>query len=124
MMTRSGRQSTKARTGFEFRTVLIFSKVEIRWDDAGEVIQDTFIDLTNDWGEAVSVNMYFVNGDAPLEATDDEIVAVSSGGVTIRLDVREISSQGRDATGVRIMNLDDGQTVASVAPIIAEGDEE
>ncbi len=50
---------------------------------------------------------------------DDEIVAVSSGGVTIRMDVREISSQGRDATGVRIMNLDDGQTVASVAPIIA-----
>ena len=53
---------------------------------------------------------------------DDEIVAVSSGGVTIRMAVREISSQGRDATGVRIMNLDDGQTVASVAPIIAEAD--
>ena len=51
---------------------------------------------------------------------DDEIVAVSSGGVTIRMGVREISSQGRDATGVRIMNLDDGQTVASVAPIIAD----
>jgi DNA gyrase subunit A len=51
---------------------------------------------------------------------DDEIVAVSSGGVTIRMEVRGISSQGRDATGVRIMNLDDGQTVASVAPIIAE----
>ena len=50
---------------------------------------------------------------------DDEIVAVSSGGVTIRMEVRQISSQGRDATGVRIMNLDDGQTVASVAPIIA-----
>ncbi len=55
---------------------------------------------------------------------DDEIVAVSSGGVTIRMAVREISSQGRDATGVRIMNLDDGQTVASVAPIIAEDDAE
>ncbi len=51
---------------------------------------------------------------------EDEIVAVSSGGVTIRMAVREISSQGRDATGVRIMNLDDGQTVASVAPILAE----
>ena len=36
------------------------------------------------------------------------------------MDVREISSQGRDATGVRIMNLDDGQTVASVEPIIAD----
>ncbi|MDA2974612.1 MAG: DNA gyrase subunit A [Ilumatobacteraceae bacterium] len=50
---------------------------------------------------------------------EDEIVAVASGGVTIRMEVREISSQGRDATGVRIMNLDDGQVVASVAPILA-----
>jgi len=31
---------------------------------------------------------------------DDDIVAVSSGGVTIRMAVKEISSQGRDATGV------------------------
>ena len=50
---------------------------------------------------------------------DDEIVAVSSGGITIRMEVREISSQGRAATGVRLMNLDDGQTVASVAAILA-----
>ncbi len=48
---------------------------------------------------------------------EDEIVAVSSAGVTIRMPVREISSQGRDATGVRVMNLDDGHVVASVAPI-------
>jgi DNA gyrase subunit A len=53
---------------------------------------------------------------------DDEIVAVSSHGITIRMGVREISSQGRDATGVRIMNLDDGDSVASVAPIIADED--
>ena len=51
---------------------------------------------------------------------DDEIVSVSSSGVTIRMAVREISSQGRDATGVRIMNLDDGDTVASVAPIMSD----
>jgi DNA gyrase subunit A len=50
---------------------------------------------------------------------DDEIVAVASNGTTIRMAVREISSQGRGATGVRVMNLDDGQTVASVAPILA-----
>ena len=55
---------------------------------------------------------------------DDDIVAVSSGGVMIRMNVRDISSQGRDATGVRVMNLDDGQTVASVALILAsEADE-
>jgi len=54
---------------------------------------------------------------------EDDIVAVSSGGVTIRMNVRDISSQGRDATGVRIMSLDDGQTVASVAPILASDNE-
>jgi DNA gyrase subunit A len=55
---------------------------------------------------------------------DDDIVAVSSGGVTIRMPVREISSQGRDATGVRVMNLDDGQVVASVAPILASASDD
>src|SRR5690606_36006933 len=51
---------------------------------------------------------------------DDDIVAVRSGGVTIRVPVRDIPSQGRDATGVRVMNLDDDHTVASVAPSIAD----
>jgi DNA gyrase subunit A len=55
---------------------------------------------------------------------DDEIFGVSSGGVTIRMPVRDISSQGRDATGVRVMNLDPGQTVASLAPILASDEEE
>ena len=55
---------------------------------------------------------------------DDEIVAVSTGGITIRMEVREISSQGRDATGVRVMNMDAGDTVGSVAPIIAGDDED
>jgi DNA gyrase subunit A len=53
---------------------------------------------------------------------DVEIVAVSSHGNTIRTSAREISAQGRDATGVRTMNLDDGDVVASVAPIIAVED--
>jgi DNA gyrase subunit A len=48
---------------------------------------------------------------------DDEIFVISSGGVAIRMAVRQISSQGRDATGVRIITLDGGQTVAAVAPV-------
>jgi DNA gyrase subunit A len=51
---------------------------------------------------------------------DDEIFLISSGGTLIRMAVREISSQGRDATGVRVMNLGDGQTVAAVAPVLSE----
>jgi len=54
---------------------------------------------------------------------DDEIVAVSSAGTAIRMSVRDISSQGRDATGVRVMHLDAGTTVASVAPILAATEE-
>ena len=50
---------------------------------------------------------------------DDEIFLISTGGVTMRIPVRDISSQGRDATGVRVMNLDAGTTVASAAPILS-----
>jgi DNA gyrase subunit A len=53
-----------------------------------------------------------------MVSLDDDLVLVSSGGVTMRISVRDVSSQGRDATGVRVMNLDNGQTVASVAPIM------
>ena len=56
-------------------------------------------------------------------ALDDEIFVIASGGAVIRMPVREISSQGRDATGVRVMNLDDGQTVAAVAPVLTPDDE-
>ena len=37
--------------------------------------------------------------------------------------VRGISSQGRDATGVRVVALEADQTVAAVAPVLI-GDEE
>ena len=54
---------------------------------------------------------------------DDEVLLASSGGVLIRTPVREVSSQGRDATGVRVMNLDEGHAVAAVAVVPAgEGD--
>ncbi|MGE3834251.1 MAG: DNA gyrase subunit A [Acidimicrobiia bacterium] len=53
---------------------------------------------------------------------DDEIIVIASGGVVIRMPVREISSQGRDATGVRVMTVGDDQTVAAVAPVLASDD--
>ena len=52
----------------------------------------------------------------------DELLLASSGGVLIRTAVREVSSQGRDATGVRVMNLDDGHSVATAAVVPAEPD--
>jgi hypothetical protein len=51
-------------------SLVILSKIEIRWADAApfDLIQDTFISLTNDNNKDVRVQMYFVNGDAPLDA--------------------------------------------------------
>jgi DNA gyrase subunit A len=51
---------------------------------------------------------------------DDEVMLASTGGVLIRTPVREVSSQGRDATGVRVMNLDEGHSVATAALVPAE----
>src|SRR5690606_19209377 len=45
----------------------------------------------------------------------DDLILVASGGVIIRIPVVEVSVQGRDATGVRVMNLDNGQYVAAAA---------
>jgi DNA gyrase subunit A len=53
----------------------------------------------------------------------DELLRASSGGVLIRTPVREVSSQGRDATGVRVMNLDEGHSVATAAVVPAETDD-
>jgi len=47
-------------------SLLVYNKVEIRWDANGSLIQDTFIDITNDYPADVLVQMYFVNGDEPL----------------------------------------------------------
>jgi hypothetical protein len=44
----------------------ILPSIEVRWDRDGNLIQDTFISLTNDKSENVEVMMYFVNGDAPI----------------------------------------------------------
>jgi DNA gyrase subunit A len=54
---------------------------------------------------------------------DDEMIVISSSGTLIRMAARDVSSQGRDATGVRVMNLDAGQSVAAVAPVLTADDE-
>ncbi|MGH9264254.1 MAG: DNA gyrase subunit A [Acidimicrobiales bacterium] len=59
---------------------------------------------------------------ALMVAPEDELLVISSAGVTNRQRVGGISSQGRDATGVRIVNLDEGQTVAAVAPVLNADD--
>jgi DNA gyrase subunit A len=48
----------------------------------------------------------------------DEILVFSSAGNIIRLGAREISAQGRDATGVRVARLGEGESVVAVAPVL------
>ncbi|MGD2109827.1 MAG: hypothetical protein PVI86_10580 [Phycisphaerae bacterium] len=52
-------------------SLLIFPNVEIKWDAEGNVIRDTIITLANGYVKGVYVQMYFVNGDPPLDAVYD-----------------------------------------------------
>jgi DNA gyrase subunit A len=47
----------------------------------------------------------------------DEISLISSHGIVIRLSVEDISIQGRATRGVRVMDLEEGDTVAALARI-------
>ena len=49
---------------------------------------------------------------------DEEILVFSSAGNIIRMGVMEISSQGRDATGVRVARLGEGESVVAVARVL------
>ncbi|MCA9938399.1 MAG: DNA gyrase subunit A [Anaerolineales bacterium] len=51
---------------------------------------------------------------------DDEVTCISGNGIILRTPVNTISRQGRYAQGVRVMDMNDGDTVASVA-VIREG---
>ena len=63
--------------------------------------------------------------EAMFVAADDEILLISEAGVVIRTGVTDISQQGRDATGVRVMNLDDDDQVSAVARLFSvEGEDE
>ncbi|MFM7618179.1 MAG: DNA gyrase subunit A [Actinomycetes bacterium] len=57
---------------------------------------------------------------------DDEILVFSSTGNAVRIATKDISSQGRDATGVKVSSVGEGETVVAVAPVLdgSDGDEE
>jgi DNA gyrase subunit A len=55
--------------------------------------------------------------------TEDELMITSRNGIVIRLPLRDVSVLGRNTQGVRLINLDEGDTVADVARIITEEDE-
>jgi len=63
----------------------------------------------------------YVAGALVLSESED-LFAITTAGMIIRLPAADISVQGRDATGVSVMSLGDGQKVAAVSPVPAGDD--
>ena len=59
---------------------------------------------------------------AAVRETDD-VVLSSTGGMVTRMHTREIRIVGRNSKGVRVINLKDGDKVASLAKVAAEEEE-
>ncbi len=55
---------------------------------------------------------------------DDQIIAITQQGVTIRYNVSDLREISRATQGVKLMNLDDGDKVASIARIEKEDEDE
>lgn len=53
----------------------------------------------------------------------DEIFVINTGGVGIRTDVKQISRQKREATGVRVMNMEGDDSIAAFA-LVPQDEEE
>lgn len=47
-------------------SLLVFPAVELRWNEQGDLIQDAYINLLNDYTADVEVQLYFVNGETPV----------------------------------------------------------
>jgi DNA gyrase subunit A len=55
---------------------------------------------------------------------DDELVFVTRNGIVNRQRVKEIRETGRNAQGVRLVNLDSGDTLVDVTRVVSETEEE
>jgi DNA gyrase subunit A len=56
-------------------------------------------------------------------AQDDEVMLISSGGTLVRTPVKDISVQGRNTQGVRLIRLDEGDRLVGLEQIVSEGGE-
>jgi DNA gyrase subunit A len=57
-------------------------------------------------------------------AQDDEIMLISSGGTLVRTPVKDISVQGRNTQGVRLIRLDEGDRLVGLERIVSDGGDE
>jgi DNA gyrase subunit A len=63
-----------------------------------------------------------VIGALPVRDTD-EIMLITVGGQMVRTFVKDIREAGRNTMGVKLVNLDTGDKLQAIAPVISEGQE-
>ena len=59
-----------------------------------------------------------------IGSKDQDLLTISSGGKVQRVGAADIRRVGRASQGVRTMRVDEGETVAAIAPVITQMDEE
>ena len=64
-----------------------------------------------------------VIGALPVRDTD-EIMLITVGGQMVRTFVRDIREAGRNTMGVKLVNLDEGDKLQAIAPVISESQED
>lgn len=72
------------------------------------------INCTPKNGQAIEMRMV---------TAEDDLMIITQSGVAIRIHVRDISTQSRNTQGVRLINVDEGQEVATVSRVVFEEDE-
>ena len=100
---------TVTSAGFAKRTLLDEYRVQSR---GGKGIIN--VKVTEKNGEAVALNCV---------VPDDELMTITQKGMMVRCPVKDIRETGRNAQGVRLMSLEKGDAVTSVAKIVAKDEE-
>ena len=75
----------------------------------------------------IAINTGERNGDlvaATLVSESDDLMLITSGGVLIRTKVEQIRETGRAAGGVKLINLDEGETLVSLERVAEEEEDE
>ncbi len=71
----------------------------------------------------IAINIGERNGElvaATLVSESDDLMLITSGGVLIRTKVEQIRETGRAAAGVKLINLDEGETLVSLERVAEE----
>lgn len=75
----------------------------------------------------IAINTGERNGDlvaATLVSERDDLMLITSGGVLIRTKVEQIRETGRAAAGVKLINLDEGETLVSLERVAEEPEQD